>query len=392
MNTLIKSLLDTDYYKLTMQQAVFYKFPRACATFKFKSRKELKLNSDFYNLFFQQLDAMSSLSLSSSEADFLRKQNIFSEQYLNYLRSFRFDPNSVVLNTENNSIGIEIKGRWVDQILWEVPILSLVSSCYYATVDKSWNMDDQKSRICNKGIYLDSNDCIFSDFGTRRRRNYETQDLVVSVLKECSNFIGTSNVHLAQKYGVKPIGTMAHEWIMGVSGLVSLHHANKFAAEYWRDVYKDNLSAMLTDTFGTNAFFEDFNYELASKYKSVRHDSDCPFKFTDKVNDHYKSIGIHNNEKTIIYSDGLDPNLAVKCSNYAKSKNFGGSMAGIGTNFTNDFTNSPPLNIVMKMYSVSETCDSKEIPVVKLSDVPSKATGEENALRIAKNIFLSEPL
>lgn len=392
----IKSILDTDFYKLTMQYAVFNKFPNSYGTYKFKSRKSAPINKDFIDLFNSELKDMSNLVLSCQEQKFLDNLNLFSPQYLAFLRNFRFNPICVESDFSSMNLAsstIKIKGPWVNNILWEVPILSLISYCYFKTVDTNWSMDGQEEKASWKGNFLSENGCKFSDFGTRRRRNFETQEIVVQKMKDCPTFLGTSNVYLAMKYGVNPIGTMAHEWVMAHAGLCSLNHANYYAAKNWKDVYGDKLSVMLTDTYGTQAMCDDFDHQMTAAFAAYRHDSSCPYAFTEKIINHYNNRNFPQDyPKSIVYSDSLDVHKAVALHKNAFNYNNLSTMMGIGTHFTNDFDNSPALNIVMKLTDIRASIDDKKINIVKLSDEPSKAMGESNAVAIAKHIYFGDDI
>lgn len=389
---MIRSILDTDLYKLTIQQMILEKFPNTYATYEFKSRRSTPVNDAFISLFIKKLAQMDSLKCSDDEIDYLRSLNLFSPAYIQYLKNYRFNSKSVNITVKSldlKDIAIKPKGFWRDEVLWEVPILALISECYYETVDTNWSMDGQEEKFKNKGQRLTDNDCSFSEFGTRRRRSFDVQDLAVKELKNYSSFSGTSNVFLAKSYNVNAIGTIAHEVFMGISGLVSLNRANKFTMQYWNDVYKGKLNIMLPDTFGTNAFLRDFDLNFARMY-DVRQDSDCPFSFTNKFLKHYSSLGVNPMHKKIVFSDGLDVDKAVDIRKYCSGKIQSGF--GIGTHFTNDFENSPALNIVMKLKNIAENEFETPTEVVKLSDVSTKATGDKDAVRIAKNIFLGTPL
>ncbi len=158
-------------------------------------------------------------------------------------------------------------------------------------------MEAKAKRLADAGV-------LWGDFGTRRRRHFEAQDRVVRIGKKYPNFTGTSNVYLAMKHGVKPIGTMAHEWIMAHSVIFSHKHANRYALESWNDVYQGNLGTALPDTFGTDAFLRDFQGVLARLFDSVRHDSGNPYAWSDKMITHYTSLGIDWKTKSLGYTDG----------------------------------------------------------------------------------------
>lgn len=397
---MITSLLDTDLYKLTMQNFVLQTYPNAVVTYKFNNRnKDMKFNTLFLGHLAHALSELAKVRLTDSEEKFLREKCPYlTESYIQYLKNYKFDLREVrySLDDENN-LDILISGPWHSTILWEVPLMAIISELYFKHCDTDWTYSDEKqfNLATDKAFGLGIHNCVFADFGTRRRRSYNVHCIVVNAMdlanKEAKNngFVGTSNVHLAHKFGLKPIGTMAHEFIMGVSALEGLRHANRFALEKWSEFYKGNLSVALTDTFGTDAFFNDFNLTLAKQY-DVRHDSGSPTVFADKIIAKYKELGIDPTTKTIVFSDGLDVEEAIKIRAYCNGRIR--CVFGIGTNFTNDFKKattglvSKPLNMVIKLASVNN------IPVVKISDSPTKAIGDKDALRVAMWTHFGKPL
>lgn len=299
--------------------------------------------------------------------------------YIAYLRNYEYDPNEIDFTVQDGELSLEINGPWERTILWEVPLMAMISELFFLNCDTNWEHNALKvwTELQNKAIYL--NRCHWADFGTRRRRCYDTQDLAVKTFKGRHGFVGTSNVHLSHKHGVKPIGTMAHEWIMGISALEGLRYANRHALKIWSDIFHGNLGIALTDTFGTEAFFGDFDTPLAKLYDGVRHDSGDPIEFGEKVILHYKKLSINPVSKTVVFSDGLNPKEAVRINNHFR--NLIGVSFGIGTNFTNDYEGSKALNMVIKMWM----CNN--IPVVKLSDTIGKQIGDTDALRVARWTF-----
>ena len=401
---MIKSILDNDLYKFTMQQAVLALYPDAQATYKFINRRpEGKLNDAACDAILRGMVMMDELRLTDEEAEFLSKSCPFmTTQYIEYLRNFRFDSNQIKIDMTEGELEISVSGPWHSTILWEVPLMALVSDAYFKHVDTDWNIDGQPGKLLEKGNALNVAGLSWACFSTRRRRDYDSQDRVVRTHKHFGSFAGTSNVHFAMKHGVKPIGTQAHEWIMAHSVLCGLRHANRYSLRAWNDVYKGDLGIALTDTYGTEAFFKDFGGELARMYDGVRHDSGSPFLFADKVIAHYKSLRIDPKSKVIVFSDGLDVETAIRIGEHVN-----GAIKvsfGIGTNLSNDYMDtegatdpsevdhfdlvkkSKPLNIVIKLTSIDG------IPVVKLSDEPGKATGALDALRVARWTFLGQDL
>jgi nicotinate phosphoribosyltransferase len=188
------------------------------------------------------------------------------------------------------------------------------------------------------------------------------------------------------KYGVKPIGTQAHEWVQGHSVLGSLRHANKAAMDAWVRVYNADLGIVLPDTYGLKSFLGDFDRFHARLWDGVRHDSGCPFNFADRMTSHYKALSIDPRTKTLVFSDNLTAEKAVKIKQHCDKLGIRCSF-GIGTHFTNDFGGDlKPLNMVIKLWALDD------IPVVKLSDDDGKAVGDKDALRVARWTHFGTPL
>lgn len=391
----MSSILDQDLYKLTMQQAVLELFPDVDVEYRFKNRGGDRFGQKFIDELNFEIQSMASLKLSLTEYEWLKKNvPFFKPMYLDYLENYRFNPDEVSIKLdEKNDLDLVIKGKWHTTILWEVPLMAKISGLKFKNVDLHFAPDDLLSELNRKTGQkyrsMQMSGVSFADFGTRRRLSYEVQDIVVKNFAGLEKayktgtfvgtFVGTSNVHLAMKYGVKPIGTMAHEWIMGNSVLESLRHANYRALDNWTRVYNGNLGIALTDTYGTDAFLANFNSRLARLYDGVRHDSGDPYAFGKKIIDHYEKLGIDPKSKTIVFSDGLNPIDA--CSIHETFKNDIKCSFGIGTNLTNDFDNITPMNMVIKLSKVNG------IPVVKLSDVDGKNTGDPKAVEYTKMVM-----
>ncbi len=372
---IIQSLLDTDLYKFTQQQAVLQLYPDAEVTYRFKNRGNQVLGERVLERLQEELASISEVSLTQDEFDYLNDLRFLKPGYLAYLKNYRFDPNQVHAWLENGSLALKISGPWVETILWEVPLMAMISQIYFE--ENGDDLSNAQAQAQNKARRLDHK-CHFADFGTRRRRSLAVHRDVVGGLMVADTFTGTSNVLLAKEFGLRPIGTMAHEFIMGVSALESLRHANRYALRKWKEVYTGDLGIALTDTFGSTAFWKDFDRELAKVYDGVRHDSGDPIEFGHAAIAHYESLGIEPSGKKIVFSDGLNVKKALKIAEaFADVVT---PFFGIGTHFTNDFA-SPALNMVIKLRTVND------IPVVKLSDEPGKETGQDCAVGVAKWIF-----
>lgn len=374
---IITSLLDNDLYKFTMQNAVMHYFPDVHVKYEFINRGNHVFNKDFLDKLVKELSDLSSLRFTSDELHWLKaKCPVLSSKYIDWLSNFKFNYSDVKI-TEND--GLTIRGKWLDTILWEVPLMATISELYFK--DLYHTTHDQLCKdIQDKADILKDSNVKYIDFGTRRRRSFNNQNAVCSRLSDsfnCKGFLGTSNVYFARKFELKPIGTMAHEWIMAISALDNLRFANKRALQLWSDLYRGELGIALTDTFGTDAFLKDFDGYYARLYDGVRQDSGSPFLIANKIIQHYKNLHISPQTKTIVFSDSLNPQLAAELTEeFADKINV---ICGIGTNFTNDARN--PLNIVIKM------TECNGIKVVKLSDSPTKITGDAKTVELYKSVF-----
>jgi len=374
------TLLDNDLYKFTMMQAVWRQQPDATVRYEFINRSpEMTFNAACVDAVRDNIRALAELTLTGEELAYLRGLPFMQEAFVDFLNGFRLREDQVAVEMDDGgALKLAVEGGWVDTILWEVPLLAAISEAYFECVDRDWDhdLDVYFEHTLSKARKLTREACPFIEFGTRRRRNYATQEAVIRAFNETEvECVGTSNVHFAMKYGMKPVGTMAHEWIMGYAGLGGVETANREAMRAWRDVYGDQLSVALTDTYTTGLFLENIRGELARAYHALRHDSESPFAFTDKVLAFYEREGIDPRDKAIVYSDSLDPDRAVEIKRYVDGRipiSF-----GIGTDFTNDFEGSRALNIVIKLFAINDR------PVAKISDNPEKASGPQEAIDAA---------
>ncbi len=395
---MICSILDNDLYKLTMQMAVLEIFPKANAEYRFTNRGTQRFTEEFVKELRRIVDEdMPKLSLTDDEYEWLRSEcPFFKPSYVEYLRNYRFDPSEVSIRlTGDKDLDLKIQGPWHSSILWEITLMATVSELYFNMIETDWKSEthgegsgyenllrEYERFMENIGHELENNNCIFSEFGTRRRRSSEIHDIAVKILHRCRSFSGTSNVYLAKRYGVRPTGTIGHEWIMGTSALVGLRNANLFALENWASVYKGELGIALSDTFGSEAFFRNFNLKLSKLYDGVRHDSGDPLVFAERVIEHYRKMGIDPLTKVVVFSDSLSARNAINIKKECEGRI--NCIFGIGTSLSNNhefFRSSPPLNMVIKLKSIDG------IPVVKLSDDVGKENGDRDAIRVANYIF-----
>lgn len=388
MKPIIRSILDSDLYKFTMQWFVIQHFNEVDVEYTFNNRdKTMIFNKKAFKAIKKQIQLMSKLKLTDNEYDWMKNNLPFLPiAYRQYLAAYRFNPNQVnVTLSPTGQLEIKIKGKWRDTILWEVPLMAIISEIYFKMMDTDWSMKGQVELAISKAKTLSEANCLFADFGSRRRRNFETQEIVVREMKNFKGFTGTSNPFLAMKYDIKALGTCAHEAIGAVAALDSLNHPNGIFMDKWSDTYEGSLGTMLPDTYGLTSFLKDFSLRKAKLWDGVRHDSGDPYIFTNRIIEHYKKLGIDPTTKTIIFSDGLNVETAIALNEFCKGKIR--CSFGIGTFFTSDFKKvSDPKLKSNAMNMVIKLTLANGVPVVKLSDSIGKAIGDPKMVEIMKYI------
>jgi len=369
----INSLLDNDLYKYSMMQCVLHNFPTARAEYKFILRSKGIDLRPYRKAIEEEIQHLCSISLKEDELFFLRGHPFFSPDYIDFLENFRLNANTITLYEEDNQLGIRIKGSWVQTILLEVPILSIVSEVYLrdkSNKEECFKIGYEKLEEKNKTIASWYDWISFADFGTRRRYSREWQDRVIEFLMSKANFkkslVGTSNLFLAKKYMLTPIGTMAHEYLMAGQGLglVQLVNSQKFMLEKWVQEYRGDLGIALSDTINMKSFLNDFDLYFSKLFDGCRHDSGDPFEWGESLVSHYKKMGIDPMTKTAVFSDGLNFEKIVEITKHFRKRI--NTSFGIGTNLTND-VGIQPLSMVIKLVRINGN------PVAKISDEPSKA-------------------
>ncbi|USL94818.1 nicotinate phosphoribosyltransferase [Riemerella anatipestifer] len=382
----LKSIIDNDFYKITMQNAVVKLFPTARVKYEFINRGKHFFPEGFADELRKAVDSMAELKLTKEEKLYLQETCPYlALPYLDFLEGYHYDPSEVKIVQEGNDIKVSVEGLWYRTILWEVPLLALISELHYRM--NKMERDSNETVVQNtveKSKKLNELGVTFAEFGTRRRHSYKVHQLVMEALmEEKGQFIGTSNVHFAMKYGVKPIGTHAHEWFMFHAAEYGFKMANQLALEHWVDVYRGDLGVALSDTYTTEVFFRQFDKKFAKLFDGVRHDSGDPIEFAKKTIEHYESFGINPNFKYIIFSDGLNLEKVEEITKATRGTI--GISFGIGTNLTND-VGLKPMNIVMKLIGV-QAPNGDWIPTVKLSDERGKYTGEPKMIELAKEVL-----
>lgn len=382
---MIYSLLDNDLYKFSMQQLVLHQFPNVEVEYDLAIRTTGVDLRPFREDIEREIRSLQSLMLFPEEETFMKSIRYLSPDYIEWLRGYRFNPDKHVhVYEKNDNLAITIKGNWLQTILYEVPILAIISEIYH-NQNNSMKLAKCMEQLNAKVELIESygEGFKFAEFGTRRRNSYFIQDHVVGYLAKTvpNNMVGTSNVHFAMKYGLKPIGTIAHEMIQCSQVLFPLKSHQRDIMDVWNKEFDGDVGIMLSDTLTTDVFLRDFTYKFAKSFDGVRQDSGDPFEVGYKIINHYKGYNIDPKTKSIIFSDSLDIPKAIEL--YKEFKDKTKVSFGIGTNLTND-CGDKPLSIVIKV----QECNG--FPVAKISDTPEKAMcRNQYYLAYLKDIFLS---
>ncbi len=385
---IIQSLLDTDFYKLTMMQAVLHQFPGAMVEYRFRCRNDGMDIAQFVDEIWENIHALCKLRLTKDELDYLSSIRFFKSDFIEFLRIFSLSADFIEINVENG-FELSIKGPWLHTILFEVPVLAIISEVYTSNTHPGLDFSEGEKRLTDKINYLKQHigtpDFKFSDFGTRRRFSHAWQEhVLINLARELpEHYSGTSNVYFAMKHDWTPIGTMAHEYLQACQSLgPRLIYSQKFAFEKWAQEYRGELGIALSDVFGMDAFFRDFDLYFCKLFDGARQDSGDPIEWTDKMLAHYKAHRIDARTKTLVYSDSLSIPKAVEI--YKRYHKQTSTVFGIGTNLTNDLGPTPLNNVIKMVY-----CNGQ--PVAKVSDSPGKSMcSDDSYIRYLKKVFQIE--
>ncbi len=375
---IIKYFTDNDLYKFTTMNAIQKKFPTAKVKYKFINRAGTLFPDGFADALRKEIDDMASLYLTKEEEQFIKQKcYYFDPVFIDLLKGYRYNPEEVKITQTGGNLEVEIEGYWYRTVLWEVPVMAIISELFFKLTKQK--ADDYVTRAIEKAKGFKEIDAVVSEFGTRRRYSFDVQDKIVEILinNMGKNLSGTSNVYLAKKYNLVPIGTHPHEWFMYHGAHYGYRAANSIALENWAEVYQGSLGIALTDTYTTENFLKNFNAKLSKLFDGVRWDSGDPIEFTDKILDHYKSNRIDAQSKTIVYSDALDLQKVKDIKKYVNGRIR--DYYGIGTYLTND-VGVKPLNMVIKLMDVKPEGFDKFLPTIKLSDVDGKHSGDKEEI------------
>lgn len=378
LEPIVVSLLDTDLYKFNMNQVIFHKHTDLNGEYYFKCRnKGIVFTQEMLEEIDAQIDHLCRLRFSKEELDYLRSIRFIKNDYVEFLRLWHPIREYVTTGLhENGELSIVINGPLFSAMQFEIYLLEIVNEVYfrmqhdYEVLRKSAQEQlDAKIAAFRNGTYTFK----FAEFGCRRRLSREWEDVVIRrFVTETDSCVGTSNVYFAKKYGIKPIGTYAHEFVQMYQGIdsIPLAYTNHYAMRDWYGEYDGDNGTALTDTLTTDLFLMDFNRSMVNNYSGVRHDSGDPYEWGEKILAHYKHYGVDPKQKQLLFSDSLNFDRAQKLFDYFKDRT---KVAfGIGTFCSND-TCEDALNIVIKLQYVNGR------PVAKLSDVHGKEMCQDEA-------------
>jgi len=396
MEPIVRSLLETDLYKFTMWQALLHSHPSAQAEYAFVCRNKTAYPlADLKDDVERELDHLCGLSFAPEEIAYLRSLRFIKSDFADFLTVFRFQRRFISVGTEGETLTIRAVGPQVHVMGFEIFVLYIVNELYFRRFDQESALVEGRKRLSAKIGQLREfaqepsrrHPFEFFDFGVRRRFSGAWHEEVVATLaRDIPEFFkGTSNVYLAMKYKLVPIGTMAHEYLQSFQSFgVRLRDFQKAALEDWVQEYRGDLGTALTDVVGMDAFLADFDLYFAKLFDGLRHDSGDPVVWGEKALAHYAKLRLDAHTRRLVFSDGLDLPTAFSLYRHFADRTMTGF--GIGTNLSND-TGIKPLNVVMKLMS----CNGQ--PVAKLSDSAGKTLcKDETFLAYLRQVFNHAPV
>ena len=372
-----------------MQQCVLHQFPAADVSYRFKCRSEGVDLSPYVEEIERELDHLCSLTFRDDELAYLADLRFIKPDYVEFLSLFHLKRKYVAVRRSPDfacGIDITIKGPWLHTILFEIPVLAIVNEIYFRHTAAGLGDEEGLKRLDSKIERLlaepDNAALKISDYGTRRRFSKAWQEKVLGILKARlgEHLAGTSNVALARRYGLTPLGTMAHEYLQACQALgPRLRDSQVFGFEMWAKEYRGDLGIALSDVYGMEPFLKDFDMFFCKLFDGARHDSGDPFLWGERMIEHWRANRCDPRGKSLIFSDALTVERVIEL--YRRFHRRVGLGFGIGTNLMND-KGPRPLNVVIKMVEANGQ------PVAKISDTPEKGMCEdERYLKYLRAVF-----
>ncbi|QWT21745.1 nicotinate phosphoribosyltransferase [Bacillus sp. NP157] len=371
---IIASLLDTDLYKFTMMQVVLHQYPAAEVEYRFRCRTPGVDLVPIIPEIERELAALCTLRFSEAELAYLRGMRFIDSDFVDFLGLFQLNAKYVSIAPSangNGEIDLVIRGPWLHTIMFEVPLLAIINELYFRHAFPGHDLGEARERLHAKiALMRDTpgfDKVRIADYGTRRRFSAAWHEEALGIMRSewGAQLAGTSNVLFAQRQGMTPIGSMAHEYLQAFQSLgPRLRDSQVAALEAWAREYRGDLGIALSDVYGIDAFLRDFDMYFCKLFDGARHDSGDPFAWGDRVLAHYAKNRVDPRTKTLVFSDSLDIPRVMELYRHFEGRCL--LSFGVGTNLTND-TGPAPINIVIKM----TRCNGQ--PVAKLSDSPGKS-------------------
>ena len=397
MKQIVKHFTDNDLYTFTCQYYILETYPRAEVEYTFFDRNHEKFPEGFAALLQKQVDGMRNVVITDEEVEYMEaKCQFLPLWYFTFLKGYRFDPKEVHISQDAEGyLSISVRGKWFSAIMWEMPLLSCISELMHGLRGdfETYDLATERERAAEKTRQILEGGLILGDMGTRRRFSFDHQEMVIRTMKEVyesrrdwpGKFTGTSNVWLAMKYGLVPLGTMSHQLISFEENVSGVFECNYNVMKKFSDVYDGDNGIFLYDCFGDKVFFSNLSKRMAMMYKGLRVDSGDEFEQTEKIISKYRELGIDPATKQVVYSNGLDIAKAIEIHKYCNGRVQ--DSYGVGTFLTCDVIGCSPMNIVVKLTRGRITELREWHDCVKLSCNLSKTLGNEEKCRFLQSVL-----
>ncbi len=384
MKQIIKHFTDNDLYTFSCQYYVMMKYPRAEVKYSFIDRNNLCYPKNFAELLQEQVDMMTTVKITDEEIRFMTIHCPWLPLwYFNFLRGYTFNPKEVSISQdEEGQLSITVQGKWFSTIMWEMPLLSIISELVHTLQGEkaTYNLEVEREKVKAKTEKFLQAGVILGDMGTRRRFSFNHQEMVIKTMAEVyqsqdwpGKFTGTSNVWLAMKYNLKALGTMSHQLISFEENVSGVFECNYNVMKKFSDVFDGDNGTYLYDCFGDEVFFKNLSKRMAMMYTGLRVDSGVEEEQTEKIIQKYQSLGIDPASKQVVYSNGLNIDRCIEIHQYCKGRVK--DSFGVGTHLTCDVDNVKPLNIVIKLTKCRITETREWHDCIKLSCDKGKTLG-----------------
>ena len=384
MKQIITHFTDNDLYTFSCQYYVLMKYPRAEVKYSFIDRNNTCYPQNFAALLQEQVDLMPSVKITEEEIAFMTSHCPWLPLwYFNFLRGYTFNPKEVSIEQDaEGRLSIAVQGKWFSTIMWEMPLLSIISELIHTLKGEmeTYNLDAERNKVKAKTEKFLQAGIILGDMGTRRRFSFDHQEMVIKTMAEVYNsqdwpgkFTGTSNVWLAMKYNLKALGTMSHQLISFEENVSGVFECNYNVMKKFSDVFDGDNGTYLYDCFGDEVFFKNLSKRMAMMYTGLRVDSGVEEEQTEKIIDKYKNLGIDPASKQVVYSNGLNIDRCIEIHKFCNGRVK--DSYGVGTHLTCDVDNVKPSNIVIKLTKCRITETREWHDCIKLSCDKGKTLG-----------------